>query len=51
VSQLFPIPDDVCDEAAVLADPVSVSLRSILLAPPPGGQAVLVYGSGTEPAR
>ena len=47
VSQLFAIPDDVSDEAAVLADPVSVSLRSILLAPPPDGQAVLVYGSGT----
>ncbi len=47
VSQLFAIPDDVSDEAAVLADPVSVSLRSILLAPPLDGQSVLVYGSGT----
>jgi threonine dehydrogenase-like Zn-dependent dehydrogenase len=48
VSQLFAIPGNVSDEAAVLADPVSVSLRSILLAPPPsGGQPVLVYGSGT----
>jgi threonine dehydrogenase-like Zn-dependent dehydrogenase len=47
VSQLFPIPDEVSDEAAVLADPVSVSLRSILLAPPPDGQPALVYGSGT----
>jgi len=46
-SQLFTIPDGVSDEAAVLADPVSVSLRSILLAPPADGQAVLVYGSGT----
>ena len=46
-SQLFVIPDDVPDEAAVLADPVSVSLRTILLAPPPGGRPVLVYGSGT----
>jgi threonine dehydrogenase-like Zn-dependent dehydrogenase len=46
-SQLFAIPDAVSDEAAVLADPVSVSLRSILLAPPAGGHAVLVYGSGT----
>ena len=46
-SQLFAIPDGVSDEAAVLADPVSVSLRSILLAPPPAGQPVLVYGSGT----
>ena len=47
VSQLFKIPDGVSDEAAVLADPVSVSLRSILLAPPPEDQPVLVYGSGT----
>ena len=47
VSQLFAIPDGVPDEAAVLADPVSVSLRSVLLAPPPAGQPVLVYGSGT----
>jgi threonine dehydrogenase-like Zn-dependent dehydrogenase len=46
-SQLFGIPDGVSDEAAVLADPVSVSLRSILLAPPPGDAPVLVYGSGT----
>jgi threonine dehydrogenase-like Zn-dependent dehydrogenase len=47
-AQLFAIPDEVRDEAAVLADPVSVSLRSILLAPPPpDGQPVLVYGSGT----
>jgi threonine dehydrogenase-like Zn-dependent dehydrogenase len=46
-SQLFTIPGDVSDEAAVLADPVSVSLRTILLAPPAAGQAVLVYGSGT----
>ena len=46
-SQLFAIPDGVSDEAAVLADPVSVSLRSILLAPPADGQAILVYGSGT----
>jgi threonine dehydrogenase-like Zn-dependent dehydrogenase len=47
VGQLFAIPDGVSDEAAVLADPVSVSLRSILLAPPRDGQTVLVYGSGT----
>jgi threonine dehydrogenase-like Zn-dependent dehydrogenase len=47
VAQLFTIPEAVTDEAAVLADPVSVSLRSILLAPPADGQPVLVYGSGT----
>ncbi len=47
ISQLFAIPAGVPDEAAVLADPVSVSLRSVMLAPPPDGQPVLVYGSGT----
>jgi threonine dehydrogenase-like Zn-dependent dehydrogenase len=46
-SQLFAIPDSVSDEAAVLADPVSVSLRSVLLAPPSTSRPVLVYGSGT----
>jgi threonine dehydrogenase-like Zn-dependent dehydrogenase len=46
-AQLFAIPDHVSDDAAVLADPVSVSLRTILLAPPVDGQPVLVYGSGT----
>ena len=35
------------NEAAVLSDPASVSLRSTLLALPPVGQPVLVYGSGT----
>ncbi len=46
-SQLLAVPEHVSDEAAVLADPVSVSLRSILLAPPASGQPALVYGSGT----
>ncbi len=46
-SQLFAIPDGVPDDAAVLADPVSVSLRTILLAPPAERRPVLVYGSGT----
>ncbi len=47
ISQLFAVPDGISDEAAVLADPVSVSLRSILLAPPGDGDIALVYGSGT----
>ena len=46
-SQWIPIPDDVSDDAAVLADPFSVSLHAIGRAPPtPGGTAV-VYGCGT----
>ncbi len=47
VGQLFSVPDSMSDEQAVLADPVSVSLRSILLSPPQTGRPALVYGSGT----
>lgn len=46
-AQLFTVPDGMSDEAAVLSDPVSVSLRSILLSPPTDGGPALVYGSGT----
>ena len=46
-AQLFPVPASMSDEAAVLADPASVSLRTILLAPPEPGRPALVYGSGT----
>lgn len=45
-SQLHRVPDAVSDEAAVMADPASVSLRSILLAPPLDGRPALVIGSG-----
>jgi threonine dehydrogenase-like Zn-dependent dehydrogenase len=46
-SQLFPIPDGVDDENAVLADPFSVALHAVLKAPPRGGELALVYGCGT----
>jgi len=45
-SQCIPVPEGVSDEAAVLADPFSVSLHAILDSPP-RGQAALVYGCGT----
>jgi threonine dehydrogenase-like Zn-dependent dehydrogenase len=45
-SQLFPIPDGVSFEQAVLADPFSVSLHAILKAPPADGAWALVYGAG-----
>jgi threonine dehydrogenase-like Zn-dependent dehydrogenase len=45
-SQCIPIPDEVSDEAAVLADPFAVSLHAILHHPPQGDLA-LVYGCGT----
>ena len=46
-SQCIPIPDDVSDEAAVLADPFSVSLHAILHQPPRPAGTALVYGCGT----
>ena len=45
-SQCIAIPDGISTEAAVLADPFSVSLHAILHEPPPGPVA-LVYGCGT----
>lgn len=46
-SMCIPIPDGVSDEAAVLADPFSVSLHGILKRPPEPGKPALVYGCGT----
>lgn len=46
-SQWFPIPAEISDEQAVLADPFSVSLHAILKAPPPEGGIAAVYGCGT----
>ncbi|HEY3844103.1 MAG TPA: alcohol dehydrogenase catalytic domain-containing protein [Acidimicrobiales bacterium] len=45
-SMLVPVPDDISDEAAVLADPFAVSLHSVTRHPPPPGGKVLVYGGG-----
>jgi len=45
--QLFPIPDEVTFDQAVLADPFSVSLHAILKAPPAEGALAMVYGCGT----
>jgi len=45
-SMVFPVPDDVPDEVAVLADPFSVSLHAITRHPPPAGGRAVVYGAG-----
>lgn len=45
-SMLFPVPEDVSDDAAVLADPFSVSFHAILRNPPPPGGKVVVVGAG-----
>lgn len=46
-SMAIPVPEGVSDEAAVLADPFSVSLHGILKRPPVPGRLCLVYGCGT----
>jgi threonine dehydrogenase-like Zn-dependent dehydrogenase len=46
-SMAIPVPDAISDDAAVLADPFSVSLHSVLRYPPQPGDIVVVYGCGT----
>jgi len=46
-SMCIPIPEEVSDEHAVLADPVAVSMHGIAKAPPAPGDTVVVYGCGT----
>lgn len=45
-SMAIPIPEDVSDEVAVLADPFAVALHSITRTPPPAGGKVVVWGAG-----
>ena len=45
-SMFIPVPDDIPDEVAVLADPFSVSLHAVLRNPPPPGGRAIVYGCG-----
>ncbi|MDQ3293902.1 MAG: zinc-binding dehydrogenase [Actinomycetota bacterium] len=43
---MVPVPDDVPDEVAVLADPFSVALHAVTRTPPPRRGRVDVYGAG-----
>jgi threonine dehydrogenase-like Zn-dependent dehydrogenase len=45
-SQCFPVPDRLDDKTAVLADPFSVSLHSVLRNQPPTDAPAIVYGLG-----
>lgn len=45
-SMAIPVPDDVSDEVAVLADPFAVSLHAIVRNPPPPGGKAVVWGGG-----
>ncbi|MDA8346441.1 MAG: zinc-binding dehydrogenase [Thermaerobacter sp.] len=45
-TQLYPVPDAVSDELAVLTEPYSIALHAVLRRPPKPGEKVLVLGSG-----
>jgi L-iditol 2-dehydrogenase len=45
-SQVLPVPDDVPDEQALLAEPMACALHPLLGAPPAEGSTVLVIGGG-----
>lgn len=45
-SQLFAVPESLSDEAAVLADPFSVSLHAVVRHPPRRDARVVVFGAG-----
>jgi threonine dehydrogenase-like Zn-dependent dehydrogenase len=45
-SMVFPVPDDVSDEVAVLADPFAVALHSVTRTPPPSNGKAVVWGAG-----
>lgn len=45
-SMLFPVPDSIDDEHAILADPFAVSLHSVTRHPPPPDGRALVWGAG-----
>lgn len=46
-SQVYPVPDGLADETAVVVEPLSVALHAVLFEPPGDGQRALVIGGGT----
>ena len=44
---LIPVPEQLSDEQAVVADPFSVALHAVTRHPPPPGGRVVVYGAGS----
>ena len=45
--QVYPVPPQVPDSAAVLVEPLSVSFHAVLKSPPEPGSRVLIVGGGT----
>jgi threonine dehydrogenase-like Zn-dependent dehydrogenase len=46
-TMLFPVPEALSDEEAILADPFAVALHSVTRHPPPSRGRALVYGAGS----
>lgn len=46
-SQLFPVPEELSDERAVLVEPLAVAVHAVLRRRPEPGERVLVIGAGT----
>lgn len=45
--QVFPVPESLSDNAAVLVEPLSVAVHAVLKAPPPPESKVLIVGAGS----
>jgi threonine dehydrogenase-like Zn-dependent dehydrogenase len=46
-TEIYPVPDDLTDDQAMMVDPVSNGLRAVLRRTPGPGQHALVLGNGT----
>ncbi len=46
-SQLFRVPGELSDAAAVLVEPLSVAMHAVLRSPPAPGEKLLIIGGGT----
>jgi threonine dehydrogenase-like Zn-dependent dehydrogenase len=45
-TEIYPVPDDLTDDQAMMIEPISTGLRAVLRRPPEPGQRALVLGSG-----
>jgi L-iditol 2-dehydrogenase len=45
-ANVLPVPDDLDDRSAVLAEPMAVAVHAVLHVPPPAGARVVVLGAG-----
>jgi threonine dehydrogenase-like Zn-dependent dehydrogenase len=46
-TEVFPVPEDISDDAAVLMEPMAVAVHAVLRRPPEKEDRVLVLGAGT----